>query len=109
MTRVLSLWPLRRLGTISYGVYLTHQPIHRLAFGFATGAEPALETPTDAAIALLALVLTLAASGFLAVTVERGFIALGRRARYTDRVAVPLTDTPPPAWRAAAPAAVTSR
>ena len=109
VTRVLSLWPLRRLGTISYGVYLTHQPIHRLAFGFATGAEPALDTPTDAAIALLALVLTLAASGFLAATLERGFIALGRRARYTNGVAGPLTDTPPPAaWRAA-PAAVTSR
>lgn len=107
VTRVLSLWPLRRLGTISYGVYRTHQPIHRLALGFATGAEPALDIPTDTAIALLAV--ALAASGFLAVTVERGFVAPGRRARYTDRVAVPPTDTPPPAWPSAAPASVTSR
>jgi len=108
LTRGLSLGPLRRLGTVSYGVYLTHQPIHRLTFGFAADAEPTLNTPTDAALTLLAAAVTVAVAGLLSVTLERGFVALGRRARYTDRAPMPLTDTPPPR-RAAAPPVAAAR
>ena len=110
VTRVLSLWPLRRLGAISYGVYLTHQPIHRLTFGLLTDAAPQLDTAGGVGLTLLTLGLTVGVSASLAATVERGFIALGRRARYTDRTSVPLTDTPPPRRPApVAPAQVTTR
>ena len=111
LTRLLRLWPLRRLGAISYGVYLTHQPIHRLTFGLLTGDAPEVESAAGVGLTLLAVALTLGVSALLAATVERGFIALGRRARYTDRASVPLTDTPPPR-RPAAPLpaeAVTTR
>ena len=108
VTRVLSLWPLRRLGAISYGVYLTHQPVHRLTFGLLADAEPHLDTAGGVGLTLLAVALTLGLSALLAATVERGFIALGRRARYTDRASVPLTDTPPPRRAAPAPAEATA-
>jgi len=100
VTRVLSLWPLRRLGAVSYGVYLTHQPVHRLTFGLLAETAPRLETAADVGLTLLALALTVTLSALLAATVERGFLALGRRARYTDRAAAALTDTPPPRWPA---------
>ncbi len=105
LTRLLSLWPLRRLGAISYGVYLTHQPLHRLSFGLLADSVPELDTAGGVGLTLLAVALTFGVSAGLAATVERGFIALGRRARYTDRASVPLTDTPPPRRPAPTPAA----
>lgn len=53
-------WPLlRRLGAISYGVYLFHVPINGLLHGFLLGKDTSYRSPADALVTILALAVTL--------------------------------------------------
>jgi peptidoglycan/LPS O-acetylase OafA/YrhL len=99
-------WPaLRGLGTISYGIYLFHQPVHRLLFGVIQDREPTLENTLDAILTLTSWLTTIMLATAAYFTLERYFITQGRRAKYSSasdtpmpRVAIPNTVSLPRQW-----------
>jgi len=76
-------WPLlRRLGAISYGVYLFHMPINSLLHGLLLGKDTAYSDPWDALVTIIALVVTLLFSTASWHFFEKPIIALGHSFLY---------------------------
>jgi peptidoglycan/LPS O-acetylase OafA/YrhL len=79
LTRVPALgW----LGTVSYGVYLLHQPVNGLAHALLAGRPPMIQNARDAAITLGALAVTLALATASWHLFEKRFLRLGHAFRY---------------------------
>jgi peptidoglycan/LPS O-acetylase OafA/YrhL len=73
---------LRKLGVISYGVYLLHQPMSGLCHGFLRGAAPRITDLNSGTVTLLALFSTLALAKLSFVFFEKPIIGLGHTYRY---------------------------
>lgn len=79
----LTLRPLVWLGTVSYGVYLFHQPVTGLFHGLLLDQPPRIRSWTDAMVTLFAVMTTLALAEASARWFERPIVNAGRRwARY---------------------------
>jgi len=78
VVRLLRVQALVRLGIISYGVYLFHEPIYGLVYGFLLHdfVEP-MYGMVNVLMALISLVITLTVSSLLYRWVEAPFIRLG--------------------------------
>jgi peptidoglycan/LPS O-acetylase OafA/YrhL len=70
------------LGTVSYGVFLLHQPMSGLLHGMLRGHTPRIADAPDAAVTLLALACTLTLAAVSERFLERPFIQLGQRFHY---------------------------
>lgn len=70
------------LGTISYGIYLLHQPVSGALHGFLRHQAPRIAAPSDALVTVLALCCTLLLATASARFFERPFILAGQRVRY---------------------------
>lgn len=73
---------LRRLGVISYGVYLLHQPVSGLCHRFLRGAVPEITDLNSGAVTLLAFLTTLALAKLSFVLFEKPIIDFGHKWRY---------------------------
>jgi peptidoglycan/LPS O-acetylase OafA/YrhL len=73
---------LQKLGVISYGVYLFHQPVSGLLHGCFLGTRPAMNDGASALVTLLALVLTLTLAKLSFTFFEKPIINFGHRFRY---------------------------
>jgi peptidoglycan/LPS O-acetylase OafA/YrhL len=72
----------RGLGTVSYGIYLLHEPVSGLCHGLLRGAPPAITDLRSAMVTLLALSLTLVLAKLSFVYFEKPIIDFGHRYRY---------------------------
>jgi peptidoglycan/LPS O-acetylase OafA/YrhL len=79
---VLRFRPLVQLGSISYCVYLIHQPISGLFHWLLRGGEPMIQKPSDAVVTLLALVVTLIVAKISWDHFEKPMLKLGHRHSY---------------------------
>ena len=70
------------LGTISYGIYLLHQPVSGALHGYLRHQSPRIATASDAVVTVLALMSTLLLAAASARFFEGPFIAAGQRLRY---------------------------
>lgn len=73
---------LRRLGIVSYCVYLIHQPVAGLCHWLLLDGEPALGNWRQGAVTLLALVITLLLAGISWRYLEKPLLRRGHRRRY---------------------------
>ena len=71
-----------RLGTISYGLYLVHQPVAGLLHGFVLGGRPDVVNPAQILVTLVALALSVAFAALSWRFLERPLIEFGHRWRY---------------------------
>ena len=71
-----------RLGTISYGLYLVHQPVAGLLHGFVLGGRPDVANPAQILVTLVALALSVAFAALSWRFLERPLIEFGHRWRY---------------------------
>jgi peptidoglycan/LPS O-acetylase OafA/YrhL len=79
------------LGTVSYGIYLLHQPVSGLVHGVLRRQPPQMNTASDMLVTLLASACTLALAAISWTYLERPIVAIGRRIGYgkpADIVAV---------------------
>jgi peptidoglycan/LPS O-acetylase OafA/YrhL len=70
------------LGTISYGLYLVHQPIAGLLHGLILDRRPDIGTPAQLAVTLLALAVSVAVAWLSWRMLEAPLVRFGRRWRY---------------------------
>jgi peptidoglycan/LPS O-acetylase OafA/YrhL len=77
---------LTRVGLISYGLYLVHQPLNGLWHGLVLHGRPAVETPLQVVVTLAALMTSLALATLSWCLFERPLVNYGRRFRYAERV-----------------------
>jgi peptidoglycan/LPS O-acetylase OafA/YrhL len=73
---------LRKLGNISYGVYLLHQAVNYLCHGIILKQSPQLKTLTGVLTTLLALLVTLIVAYLSYTFFEKRFLKLGHSFRY---------------------------
>jgi peptidoglycan/LPS O-acetylase OafA/YrhL len=78
-----------KLGTVSYGIYLLHQPVVGALHAIVLDQSPKIADLTDAAITLLALGCTLIAASVSWRFFERPIIARGQRVSYQGTDAGP--------------------
>jgi peptidoglycan/LPS O-acetylase OafA/YrhL len=71
------------LGNISYAVYLIHQTVSLFLHGLLRGSAPVVTVWQGAMVTVLALVVTLALARLSYTVMERRFIRLGHRFRYS--------------------------
>ena len=71
------------LGSISYGVYLFHQPISGIVHGLIRYAPPYIASWFDAMVTLLSLIVTLAVAHVSYNYFEKKIIRFGRSFRYS--------------------------
>lgn len=76
---------LRRIGTISYGLYLVHQPLLGLTHGVFLNARPDIGTPVQLAVTVLAGALSLGVAALSWRFFESPLIAFGHRWDYRRR------------------------
>jgi peptidoglycan/LPS O-acetylase OafA/YrhL len=69
-------------GTLSYGIYLFHQPVSGSLHAWVGGRGPVIATVEHALITCLALAVTLLLAAFSFRLLERRFIEFGHRFRY---------------------------
>jgi peptidoglycan/LPS O-acetylase OafA/YrhL len=69
-------------GTISYGLYLVHQPIAGLLHGFVFGGRPDVATPAQILLSLVALALSVLVAALSWKFLERPLIEFSHRRRY---------------------------
>jgi peptidoglycan/LPS O-acetylase OafA/YrhL len=81
-TSVMRATWLRRLGQISYGVYLLHQLVLGLAHGLILGQRPQLVSVSDAAVTTLALCFTVGAAWISWRVFESPIIRWGHSFKY---------------------------
>jgi peptidoglycan/LPS O-acetylase OafA/YrhL len=84
---VLRLAVLRRLGTISYCVYIIHLTIDELAHQFLLGRPPRVDDAAGIAVTVLALVATLGVASISWRFFEKPLVRYGHRASYETPVA----------------------
>lgn len=70
------------IGTISYGIYLFHEPVSGILHSVFHGGPPRIASFSDALVTLLALFVTLVLAGMSSRWLERPFIRYGERFRY---------------------------
>ena len=70
------------LGTISYCLYLIHQPVSGILHGLILGTRPDSQTPAQIAVMLLSFALSVGLATLSWRFFERPFLGLGRRWRY---------------------------
>lgn len=70
------------MGTISYGVYLMHQPIAGLLHALIRNQAPRITNMNDALVTLLALAITLALACLSWRFFERPLVQIGQHAKY---------------------------
>jgi peptidoglycan/LPS O-acetylase OafA/YrhL len=87
ITKVMRWRPLAWIGTISYGLYLFHEPISGLAHGLIRQAPPAIESIFSGMITLTALVITFAVAAASYYLFERRIIVYGHTFKYTKSAA----------------------
>ena len=73
---------IRKLGVISYGVYLLHLPVSGLCHGLIRGEPPKITDMKSAGVTLLALLVTLTLAKLSFVFFEKPIIDLGHNYRY---------------------------
>lgn len=76
---------LRYIGSISYGLYLMHQPINGLMHGLILGSRPDIETPGQIGITIVAAAVSIGLASLSWIYFERPLVEFGRR--LGDRVA----------------------
>jgi peptidoglycan/LPS O-acetylase OafA/YrhL len=74
---------LLKLGQLSYGIYMFHQPASGWLHGVIRQQSPRIADPLDAGITLLALLLTLVAAWTSFRFLESPILRLGHRLRYS--------------------------
>lgn len=70
------------LGTVSYGIYLFHQPLSGFFHGTLRGQAPQIAGASDATVTLLALCSTLLLAGLSWRFFERPIVVAGQRVSY---------------------------
>ena len=90
---------LSMIGLYSYSIYLFHQLILGLMHGYFLGQRPAIQSTSEIAITLGALVITFGLSSIIYHTIEKPFIQVGKRYSYSPdkshgRTVAGLTDGP---------------
>jgi peptidoglycan/LPS O-acetylase OafA/YrhL len=70
------------MGTVSYGVYLLHQPVAGIIHGFIRGNAPGISTWPDLSVSVLALCTTLLLSGVSWTLFESKLVEAARRLSY---------------------------
>jgi len=70
------------VGTISYCLYLVHQPIAGILHGLILGSEPDTGTPAQLEVTLLAFAASVVAAWLSWVLFERPLLRIGRRWTY---------------------------
>lgn len=92
--RIFRFTVLTKLGILAYGVYLFHQVVLGLCFGYLVGKEPGIANGRDGVVTLLAFILTLALAILSWIYIEKPLIKRGHVSRYEpgDTEAVPLTE-----------------
>jgi peptidoglycan/LPS O-acetylase OafA/YrhL len=70
------------MGTVSYGIYLFHEPVAGLLHYFVRGQAPRIATVADAGVTLLALFVTFALAVLSWRWLERPIVSLGQRIKY---------------------------
>jgi peptidoglycan/LPS O-acetylase OafA/YrhL len=90
--------PLRRLGMISYGVYLFHMPVNGLLRGLILGRDRMYQGPIDIVMTLIALLVTLLVASLSWYFLEKPIIAWGHSFFYDkrDKAVVPVPQIPVP-------------
>ena len=97
ITRLFSWRPLVWTGTLSYGLYLLHEPISGLVHGFLRGMPPGIFGFTDLAITLLALSLSFVVAIASYHFIERHFITFGHAFAYSHDAEASAAESPEPA------------
>ena len=82
LARVLSWSWLRWFGSISYGLYLFHEPVRGLLHGWLLGKQPQLTTPAEAGVTILSLIVCISLAAFSAMYYESVFLRWGRKINY---------------------------
>jgi len=91
LARVLRCRFLVWFGTLSYGIYLLHQPVSATLHAWWAGRRPAIFTLEDALLSCLALGLTLLLAALSFRLFERRFTEFGHKFRYrTEPREVPV-------------------
>ncbi len=80
--RILLSRPLKFFGTISYGLYLVHQPILVMLHGFVFGTSPDIETLPQILLTLSALPLSVAIAWLSWTFFESKIVSFGHRFKY---------------------------
>ena len=70
------------VGTVSYGIYLIHQPVVGLLHATLLRQSPQIANPTDALVTLLGLGLTFGLAAISWRVFERPLVRLGKQIRY---------------------------
>jgi peptidoglycan/LPS O-acetylase OafA/YrhL len=86
LSRALRFKWLGWLGAVAYGVYLLHQPIQGLLFGYFGGGTPVIDGGYTLLLTLAALILTVAIARVSWLYFERPLIRLGHRSKYESAV-----------------------
>jgi peptidoglycan/LPS O-acetylase OafA/YrhL len=84
LSRILRNRALTWLGAIAYGTYLLHLGLLGLCHGLIRGREPQIASLPDAAVTLLALILTLALATLSWVYFEKPLVKRGHQHSYED-------------------------
>ena len=82
------------LGTVSYGLYLIHQPVAGLLHGLILGGRPDIGTTAELAVTMLALAASIALAWVSWRFLEAPFIRIGRRWRYAPARPAPTSYQP---------------
>lgn len=73
------------LGTLSYGLYMLHQPVSGLVHGALRSAKPEMNTPADILVTTLALGILIGVAHLSFKFMERPLLRFGRRFAYSAR------------------------
>ena len=82
VTQFLRLRPLRSLGVMAYGTYMVHLPVLFVCFGLLLGTAPRYVTFADAAVAFVALAVTVTLAYLSWVFLEKPLLRRGHRHQY---------------------------
>lgn len=77
--------PLRFFGSISYGMYLVHQPILVLLHGFVFGTEPDIATTPQLLLTLAAILISVGISWLSWTFFESRIVRYGHRFKYESQ------------------------
>jgi peptidoglycan/LPS O-acetylase OafA/YrhL len=94
---VMRLGPLRKMGIISYGVFLLNQPVNGLLHGLILGKDRVYRLPSDCAMTVAALFVTLVLAWLSWRFFEKPIIAWGHSycsGKYQNQPVVPVPETP---------------